>query len=79
MTDNGLNVDRIDIRLIDVDGQTLRVGIKHGPKERPPLLLFNGIGANLELAQPFMCALKQTKAIIFDIPGVGGSPLPSLP
>ena len=79
MTDNGSNVDRIDIRLIDVDGQTLRVGIKHGPKERPPLLLFNGIGANLELAQPFMCALKQTKAIIFDVPGVGGSPLPSLP
>src|SRR5215831_184616 len=79
MSENESDMDRIDVRLIDVDGQTLRVGIKHGPIARPPLLLFNGIGANLELAQPFMCALKQTKAIIFDIPGVGGSPLPSLP
>jgi len=79
MTDDGSDVERIDVRLIDVDGQTLRVGIKHGPKARPPLLLFNGIGANLELAQPFMRALRETEAIIFDVPGLGGSPLPSRP
>ena len=45
----------------------------------PPLLLFNGIGANWELAKPFLEALTSTTAIIFDVPGVGGSPSPLLP
>jgi len=67
------------VQMIEVGEQMLRVGIKRGRPGRPPLLLFNGIGANLELAEPFMCALHETEAIIFDIPGVGGSPLPSLP
>src|SRR6266404_2036813 len=69
----------IDVQMIEVGGQQLQVAIKRGPKGRPPLLMFNGIGANWELAKPFLTALKQTGAIIFDIPGVGGSPLPSLP
>jgi poly(3-hydroxyalkanoate) depolymerase len=43
------------------------------------LLLFNGIGANWELARPFLEALTDTTAIIFDVPGVGGSPAPLLP
>jgi poly(3-hydroxyalkanoate) depolymerase len=43
------------------------------------LLLFNGIGANWELAKPFLESLTDTTAIIFDVPGVGGSPMPSLP
>src|SRR6478609_2966693 len=42
-------------------------------------LLFNGIGANWELAKPFLEALAHTTAIIFDVPGVGGSPVPSVP
>jgi pimeloyl-ACP methyl ester carboxylesterase len=42
-------------------------------------LLFNGIGANWELAKPFLEALTSTTAIIFDVPGVGGSPRPLLP
>ena len=41
--------------------------------------LFNGIGANWELAEPFLDALTDTTAIIFDMPGIGGSPLPTLP
>ena len=63
----------------DIDGQTLRVGIREGSSDRPPLLMFNGIGANLELAEPFMNALDDTGAVIFDVPGVGGSPAPSFP
>jgi poly(3-hydroxyalkanoate) depolymerase len=43
------------------------------------LLLFNGIGANWELARPFLEALTDTSAIIFDVPGVGGSPARSMP
>jgi poly(3-hydroxyalkanoate) depolymerase len=69
----------IDLQMIEVGGQQLQVAIKRGPKDRPPLLMFNGIGANWELAKPFLTALNQTEAIIFDIPGVGGSPLPSFP
>jgi poly(3-hydroxyalkanoate) depolymerase len=41
--------------------------------------LFNRIGANWELAKPFLDALTDTPAIIFDVPGIGGSPLPSMP
>jgi poly(3-hydroxyalkanoate) depolymerase len=69
----------ISVQMIEVNGQQLQVAIKHGPKERPPLRLFTGIGANWELARPFMEALTLTEVIIFDVPGVGGSPLPSFP
>src|SRR5262245_31264397 len=79
MADHPSDLSQVDVEMIEVGEQKLRVGIKRGSSGRPPLLLFNGIGANLELARPFMCALKETEAIIFDIPGVGGSPLPSLP
>lgn len=68
-----------DIRMVDVGGQQLRVGIKKGRKDRPPLLMFNGIGANLELAEPFFQHLHETEAVIFDVPGIGGSPAPRLP
>jgi poly(3-hydroxyalkanoate) depolymerase len=69
----------VQIKLYDVDGQTLRVGIRHGERTSPPLLLFNGIGANIELVEPFLQALDGPEAIIFDVPGVGGSPAPKLP
>jgi poly(3-hydroxyalkanoate) depolymerase len=45
-----------------------------------PLLLINGIGASLELLQPFVDGLDPAIEVIrFDVPGVGGSPLPSRP
>jgi poly(3-hydroxyalkanoate) depolymerase len=69
----------IEVRQISIRGQLLRVALKHGVASRPPLLLFNGIGANWELARPFLDALKSTTAMIFDVPGVGGSPRPSQP
>jgi poly(3-hydroxyalkanoate) depolymerase len=69
----------IEVRQISIRGQSLQVALKHGIASRPPLLLFNGIGANWELARPFLEALTDTTAIIFDVPGVGGSPAPSLP
>ena len=69
----------MQISLHQIEGQALRVGIRRGEKARPPLLLFNGIGANIELVEPFLDALDGPEAIIFDVPGVGGSPAPSLP
>jgi poly(3-hydroxyalkanoate) depolymerase len=77
------------VRSMVVDGQPLRVAVRpaqpgragqHGPPARPPLLLMNGIGASLDLLQPFADALSpQTAVIRFDVPGVGGSPLPRFP
>ena len=76
------NIDGIEIRMIDVDGQLLRVATRTVPssgEDRPPLLMFNGIGANLEVGFPFLSALEHTSSIIFDVPGIGGSPMPKLP
>ena len=72
-------VPEIEARQIKVDGQWLQIAIRHGSGNGPPLLLFNGIGANWELAKPFLEALTSTTAIIFDAPGIGGSPRPLLP
>src|SRR5215471_19604172 len=69
----------MQIGLHEVGGQILRVGIRRGDKSRPPLLLFNGIGANIELVEPFLETMDGFEAIIFDVPGVGGSPSPWLP
>jgi poly(3-hydroxyalkanoate) depolymerase len=69
----------VEARITSVGDQKLMVAVKRAVSSRPPLLLFNGIGANWQLAEPFLDALKDTTAIIFDLPGVGGSPLPSSP
>jgi poly(3-hydroxyoctanoate) depolymerase len=67
------------ISAIDVDGQRLRVAIQPGRGEPWPLLLLNGIGANLELFQPFVDALDGIETIRVDLPGAGGSPAPTMP
>ncbi len=69
----------MQIQMIDLDGQWLRVGVRRGRDACPPLLLFNGIGANLELVEPFVDALEDITVIVFDVPGVGGSPAPLIP
>jgi poly(3-hydroxyalkanoate) depolymerase len=76
---NQAGEDGIDVRTIVVGRQPLCVATTRGPEGRPPLLLFNGIGANWQLAKPFIRALTKTAAIIFDVPGIGGSPLPPHP
>ena len=50
-------VSNLDIQTVDIDGQLLRVGIRRGSDASPPLVVFNGIGANLELVEPFVDAL----------------------
>ena len=67
-------------RSIVIDGRQLRIDVRPGTGRQPPLLLVNGIGASLELLQPFVDALDPALEVIrFDAPGVGGSPLPGLP
>ncbi len=68
------------LRTVTVGGRTLRVSVRRGDGTRPPLLLMNGIGASLEVLQPFVDALDPRRVVIrFDVPGVGGSPRPVLP
>jgi poly(3-hydroxyalkanoate) depolymerase len=68
------------ISTIDVGGQRLRVAIQPGRGDGRPLLLLNGIGANLEVLQPFVDALDAgIETIRVDLPGTGGSPTPSIP
>jgi len=69
-----------EVRSIVVAGRQLRVAVRRGDGTRAPLLLFNGIGASLDLLQPFVDALDPALEVIrFDVPGVGGSPLPVRP
>jgi len=62
-------------------GRTLRVAVRPGTDDAvTPLLLMNGIGASLEVLQPFVDALDPRRTVIrFDVPGVGGSPRPVVP
>ncbi|GAB3194821.1 poly(3-hydroxyalkanoate) depolymerase [Geodermatophilus arenarius] len=65
---------------LTVLGRTLRVAERRGDGTTPPLLLMNGIGASLEVLQPFVDALDPRRTVIrFDVPGVGGSPRPVVP
>jgi poly(3-hydroxyalkanoate) depolymerase len=51
-----------------------------GDPPRYPLLLINGIGASLEVLEPFVSELDPAVEVIrFDGPGVGGSPAPAGP
>jgi poly(3-hydroxyalkanoate) depolymerase len=68
------------LRMLSVRGRILRVAVREGDPDLPPLLLCNGIGASLELLQPFVDALDRRRPVIrFDMPGVGGSPAPVVP
>ncbi|MEK6440043.1 poly(3-hydroxyalkanoate) depolymerase [Pseudonocardia sp. T1-2H] len=77
------DVPRDDVFSTRVRGRTLRVAIRRatadGPR-RTPLLLLNGIGATLEVLEPFVDALPPNLEVIrFDVPGIGGSPDPTMP
>lgn len=68
------------LRQITVLGHSIRVAVRPGTGEGPPLLLCNGIGASLDLLQPFVDELDPALTVIrFDVPGVGGSPDPKVP
>ena len=68
------------VKTLSIGGRIVRVAVREGRQDWPPLLLCNGIGARLELFQPFVDALDPRRAIIrFDMPGIGGSPAPVIP
>jgi poly(3-hydroxyalkanoate) depolymerase len=68
------------MRVLTIGGRALRVAVREGTPGWPPLLLCNGLGASLELLQPFVDALDPRRTVIrFDMPGIGGSPAPVVP
>ena len=67
-------------RRLRVLGQDVRVAIRPGDAPGPPLVLCNGIGASLDLLQPFVDEVDpRIEVVRFDVPGVGGSPTPRVP
>ncbi len=69
----------LHVGTLNVGAQLLRVAIRPlpvGAAAGPPLLMFNGIGANLELAGPLIGHLDKVETLIFDLPGAGESPPP---
>lgn len=69
-----------ELRQVAVRGQWVKVSVRPGTAPGPPLVLCNGIGASLEVLQPFVDAVDpRIEVVSFDVPGVGGSPLPRLP
>src|SRR6476659_10548420 len=62
-----------DENLVAVLGQQIRVDIRSGTGT--PLVLCNGIGASLEVLDPFVAQLDpDTTVVLVDVPGSGASP-----
>jgi poly(3-hydroxyoctanoate) depolymerase len=64
--------DPATIRLVDVDGVRLRTSVRGSG---PPLLVITGLGASLDVGEPFERELvrRGVQVVSFDAPGVGGS------
>lgn len=62
-------------------GNTLRVGTSAGRPGSTPLLVFNGLGADLDVFDGFAREMSRIGIgiVIFDVPGIGGSSVPSRP
>ncbi len=69
-----------EIHMIDVGGQVLRTAVWRNGGQARPILFFNGIGANLEMVAPLGEMLEgRSDLVVFDMPGIGGSPAPRRP
>lgn len=69
------------VRTLSRAGRAYRIGVREasiGGVRRPPLVVFNGLGASLELLEPFAAALGDRTLIVIDAPGVG-TPAPPAP
>ncbi len=69
------------MRMMDAGGRSLRVAHWRldEPSDHPPILFFNGIGANIEAVAPLAEMLTERAFVMFDMPGTGESPDPTLP
>ena len=70
----------LTVSSVKVKGATLRTATRPGSGKRPPLIILNGIGAQLEALEGFTKVLNpEIGVILFDMPGVGGTPRPAMP
>lgn len=66
------------VHQVMVHGRPMKVSVRAG--EGVPLLICNGLGAALELFDPFVDRLDPRIPVVrFDAPGIGGSRLPRRP
>ena len=67
--------------MITVAGRNLRVATSQGSPGLLHLLVFNGLGADLDLMRGFAREIGKfgIGIVIFDVPGIGGSGVPLLP
>lgn len=66
--------------MVILAGHRVRISVRPGSGPGRPLVLVNGIGASLEMFDPLVDVLSPDRAVIrFDVPGIGGSPLPRWP
>ena len=64
---------------ITIMGQKFRYAYFGDVDAERTLLVFNGIGASLDAVAPVGGFFKRTRILVFDVPGVGGSPSPLIP
>jgi pimeloyl-ACP methyl ester carboxylesterase len=69
---------RDGISYLTVGRRVIRVERRHVGKRRP-LILINGIGAAIEMWQPFVDELDERELVSLDLPGCGSSPAPPIP
>ena len=68
------------LRRVTVLGHEVRASVRLGTGPGPPLVVCNGLGASLDLLEPFVDAVDpRIEVVTFDVPGAGGSPAPRLP
>ncbi len=70
-----------EVAMMEAGGRTVRVARWRAQSDAGnlPLLFFNGIGANIELVAPFARHFTTRDFVMFDMPGIGGSPEPVIP
>ncbi len=66
-------------RYMTLDGLRIRVCEHNADLPSIPLLFFNGIGGSMELIYPFLEEMRNTRVIIYDVPGAGRSQSPGYP
>jgi poly(3-hydroxyalkanoate) depolymerase len=69
----------VDYQYLRIAGVHIRVGVSRRDSPGLPLLLFNGIGASMELLDPFVSEMHNTTVICYDVPGAGESQPPPYP
>lgn len=67
----------MQVRIVSRPDCSFRMGVRgtaEAGADLPPLVVFNGLGASLELLEPFVAALGRRPVIVIDAPGVGTRP-----